>query len=138
MPLSDKEYREILQDLRHLLRREELGAVDERIVAQIRNSEGAYSDLTSYLRLLISEISLGSDDQLRSVLRRVRESAETESGRPIDGFRIQLTADESRLYNTDSFEFAPAPNVQEAASELRAVVEELEMDRRDRDRPRLR
>lgn len=117
MPLSDEQYRDLLQSLRRSLRREELGAVDERIVSQIRGSEGAYYDLVTYLRLLISERSLGADDQLRSVLRRVRESAETESGRPIAGFRIQLTPEESRLYNTDSFDFAPAPDVQESASE---------------------
>jgi len=138
VPLSEEEYRDLLQDLRRLIRREELGAVDERIASQIQGSEGPYFDLVSYLRLLISEMSLGSDDQLRSVLRRVRESAETESGSPIGGFRIQLTPEESRIYNTDSFDLAPAPNAQEAASELRAVLEELEIDRRNRDRPRER
>ena len=136
MPLSDGQYQDLLQSLRRSLRREELGAVDERIVSQIRGSEGAYYDLVTYLRLLISEMSLGADDQLRSVLRRVRESAETESGQPIGGFRIQLTPEESRLYNTDSFDFAPAPHVQESASELRAVLEELEADWRNRNRPR--
>jgi len=77
MPLSDEQYQELLQSLRRFLRREELGALDERIVSQIRGSEGAYYDLVTYLRLLISEMSLGADDQLRSVLRRVRESAQT-------------------------------------------------------------
>ncbi len=134
MPLGDEEYRDILQTLRQAVRKVGLGSVDERILPELRGSEGSFYDLTSYLKLLIAEISLGSDVQLGRVLRRVRQAAETESGRPIEGFRVQLTSEQARLYNTESFDFAPAPVIQEVVSELHAVLEELNSDWENRPR----
>jgi hypothetical protein len=64
----------------------------------------------------------------------VREAAETESGRPIEGFSVQLSPDEARLYNTESFDLAPAAGIQQILSELQAVLEELHSDRHDNDR----
>jgi len=39
MPLSDEQYQELLQSLRLSVREEGLGAVDERIVSQIREDQ---------------------------------------------------------------------------------------------------
>lgn len=80
----------------------------------------------------MDEMSLGSDTHFQAVLRRVRETAETESGQPIQGFRIQLTPEESRRYNVDSFDLASAPEIRELVTELHSVLEELFEDRRDR------
>jgi len=131
MPLRDENYRDLLQSMRRAVRSAGLDSLDERILSEVRGSEGPFDDLTLYLKLLIAEMSLGSDAQLRAVLRRVRQVAETESGRAIDGFRVQLSPEESRLYNTDSFDFAPAAGIQEILSELHGVLEELYGDRQD-------
>ena len=132
MPLSDNEYLEILQSLRQTMREAGLGSVDERILSDLRGSEGPFYDLTIYLKLLISEFSLGSDEQLRNVLRRVRRSVKTESGDPVQGFRVQLSPEESRRYETEFVDFAPPPQLEQIIAELRSILEEL---RSDWDRP---
>jgi hypothetical protein len=129
MPLRDDDYRDLLESTRRAVRRAGLGSLDERILSEIRNTEGPFDDLTRYLKLLIVEMSLGSDTQLRAALHRVREAAHTESGRPIEGFRVQLSPEESRMYRTDSFDLVPAPGIQQLLSELRTVLDELYADR---------
>ncbi len=131
MPLHDEDYRDLLQSMRQAIRTAGLGSLDERILSEVRNTEGPFYDLTLYLKLLIAEMSLGSDVQLQAVLRRTREFAMTESGHPIDGFRVQLSPEESRMYNTDSFDLAPPPGIQEIVVEFHSVLEELSKDRKN-------
>lgn len=137
MALTEEEYRDLLQSVRQALRRAGFGSIDERVLSDLRHSQGpqgSFYDLTMYLKRLIAEISLGSDVQLAAVLRRVRQAADTESGGPIAGFRVELSPEEARRYRTESFDFAPAPGIQEAVSELHAVLEELDSDWHQPDR----
>ena len=132
MPLNDRDYQDILQNLRRSLREQGFGGIDERIVSDIRGSEGSYYDLAFYLKHLIEEVSLGSDEQIREVLRRVRGAVHTESGQPVDGIRVQLSPEEAERYSTREVDFAPSSDLREIATELRGVLEELHADR---DRP---
>jgi hypothetical protein len=44
--MNDEDYRELLWFTRAQIRRLNLGAVDERIISNMRGSEGALGDLT--------------------------------------------------------------------------------------------
>jgi hypothetical protein len=80
MALSDNDYQNILKSMRNLLRQTGFGGIDERIIPELRGLEQPFQYLVSYLKLLIDEIALGADEQLKNVLRRVRSTVETESG----------------------------------------------------------
>ena len=83
--MNDRDYRELLRFTRDQVASVGLGAIDERIMSNMRGSEGALWDLTFYLKHLREEIQLGSDAEYRETLRRVRAHVETESGGPIQG-----------------------------------------------------
>lgn len=135
MALSDDDYRDLLNHARTTLRRNGLGALDERVVQANQEPDGPYWDLMSYFRLLIAELSLGSDEQLSTMLRRVRRVSSTESGDPVQGFRLELTPDEARRYNVSQVDFAPSPVVSETVAELQAVLDDLRSDRESRPEP---
>lgn len=136
MPISDKEYREILEGLRRTMRQVGLGSMDERILSEILVSQEPFYDLSIYLKLLISELSLGSEEQLRIVLTRAQRAARTEAGDPIHGFRVGLSPAETRVYKADFLDLAPIPVTNEVVSDLRAILEELYIDWQNRPRGR--
>lgn len=125
MPLSDSEYTDILRSLRMTMRESGLAATDERIMSEFRERQGPFHDLMAYLRLLIIDLSLGSDAQVRTVLHRMRTAAETESGVPIQGFRLELSPEESRRYGTESVDFGPSPELNQTLADLHSLLEEL-------------
>ncbi|NJD78344.1 MAG: hypothetical protein FIB08_14835 [Candidatus Methanoperedens sp.] len=128
MALKDDDYREILKDMRNSLRHAGLGGIDERIISELHGSQGPFYDLVYYLKLLIDEIALGGDEQIKNVLRRVRSSVETDSGHLIDGIEIQLSPEESDRYRTNKLVFGPDPALQEIVTDLRSVIEEIKED----------
>jgi len=132
MPLSDSDHTDILETLRKTMREGGLGATDERIMSEMRGTETPFGDLALYLKLLISDLSLGSDAQVRSVLRRLREASETETGTPIQGFRVELSPEESRRYRTEFVDFSPPPELNAIIEDLRTILEELYGDREGR------
>jgi hypothetical protein len=135
MPLNDRNYRDILEHIRVSLRERELGGVDERIMSDLRGSEGPFYDLVFYLKHLIEEVSLGSDEQLRGVLRRIRSTVHTQSGEPVQGIRVELLPEERERYGIRQVDFAPTPELQEVASELRDLLQEIQADRHGRNEP---
>jgi hypothetical protein len=128
MPLSEQEYQLLLRQLRGTLRESGLGAVDERIISDLRGSEGPFYDLVVYLKHLIEEVSLGSDAQLREVLRRIRNAVRTESDQPIAGVRVELSPEERQRYEIERIEFTPSSEFQEIAQELSDILEDLQRD----------
>ena len=128
--MNSNDYRDILESARRMLREFGLSGVDERIMSDIRGSEGALWDLTYYLKHLTEEIALGSDKQLSSVLRRVRHNVRTESGEEIRGIRVALVGDDRERYDIEHIDFAPDPALDEIAQELRSLIEELYEDHR--------
>jgi hypothetical protein len=84
MALKEEEYIELLQSIRKTVRGVGLSSIDEQIMSRFKGSEGPFYDLTMYLRLLIENMSLGSDFQLRADLHRIQEITETESGYSIE------------------------------------------------------
>ncbi len=135
MALKDDDYREILKDMRNSLRHAGLGGMDERIISELHGSQGPFYDLVYYLKLLIDEIALGADEQIKNVLRRVHSSVETESGHHVEGIEIQLSPEESDRYRTDKLVFGPDPALQEIVSDLRSVIEEIKEDRHNENHP---
>lgn len=129
MPLNEADYRDILRNAREMLRKAGLGGMDERIISEIRNAETPFYELVYYLKMLTEEIALGADEQLGSVLRRVRHTVETESGEPVKGIEVQLTAEESERYGTSKLVFGPDPELQEIVKELHSILNELIADR---------
>ena len=123
--MTDQDYREILRSTREMLRESGFSGADERIMSDLRGSDGPFWDLTFYLKHLTEEIALGSDDQLSGVLRRVRTNVQTESGETIQGVRVYMVGEDRKRYETDHIDFAPDPQLDEIASELRALLEEL-------------
>ena len=135
MALTEKEYRDILTDMRNFIRQVGLGGIDERIISELHNMQGPFYELVYYLKLLVDEIALGSDEQIKSVLRRVRGSVETESGSPIQGIEVQLSPEEADRYRTKKLIFGPDPALQKIVTDLRAIIEELKSDHNSENNP---
>src|SRR5260370_546537 len=133
MPLSEQEYQLLLRQLREILRANGLGAIDERIISDLRGSEGPFYDLVVYLKHLIEEVSLGSDAQLREVLRRIRNAVHTDSEQPIAGVRVELSPEERQRYQIERIEFTPDSEFQQIAQELGEILEDLQGDYYSRD-----
>ena len=104
-------------------------------MANMRGSEGALWDLTFYLKHLREEIQLGSDVEYRETLRRVRRHVETQSGRPIEGIRIELAPEDAERYGMRSFEISPNAELSEIAAELGSLIESLIADEHDDSEP---
>jgi hypothetical protein len=129
--MTNEDYREILQSTRRMLREAGLSGIDERIMSDIRGSEGPFWDLTYYLKHLTEEVTLGSDVQLGNVLRRVRRHVRTESGEAVEGIRLTVSGEDQERYSVEQIDFAPNPELGEIARELRALIDELYEDHRE-------
>jgi len=123
--MDDKDYKEILQFTRELMRNRGFAAVDERILSDMRGSEGAYWDLTYYLKHLVEEIALGSDRQLVNVLRRYRENVRVEAGGPIVGIRVEMSEEDRKRFDRQYFDFEPNHELGEIAEDLKLLIHEL-------------
>lgn len=123
--MKDEDYRDILQFTRKALNKAGLTAIDERIMSDIRGSEGPFWDLTYYLKHLTEEVALGSDIHLSNVLRRVRRHARTASEEPIERVRVVISDEDRERYDAKEIDFAPDPELGKVAEELRALIEEL-------------
>jgi hypothetical protein len=126
--MNNEDYRDILRSTRQTLLERGLGAVDERIMSDIKASEGAFWDLTYYLKHLTEEVALGSDVQLANVLRRVGRNVRTESGQAIAGVRVEVSEQDRELYDIDHFDLAPNPELGQIAQELQLLIAELQED----------
>jgi len=126
--MTNEDYREILQSTRQMLRQAGLGGVDERIMSDMRGSEGAFWDLMYYLKHLTEEVTLGSDVQLGNVLRRVRRHVRTESGEAVEGVRVTVSGEDRQRYDVEHIDFTPNPELGEIAQEFRALIDELNED----------
>jgi hypothetical protein len=129
MALNDNDYVEILEFLRQLLQENRLGAVDERLVNQLRGSDGPYYALVDYLKLLSAEASLRTDDQLRTVLARFRGVVATESGEPIQGIRVAFSETEGRVFQSDHMDLESDPEAQRLVRVLHQLIDDLNRDR---------
>ena len=123
--MNDRDYRELLRFTRDQVAALGLGAIDERIMSNMRGSEGGLWDLTFYLKHLREEIQLGSEAEYRETLRRARRYVETESGRPIEGIRIELSPEDAERYGMRYFEITPNAQLGEIAAELGGLIEAL-------------
>jgi len=123
--MTNEDYYEILESTRRMLRKFGLSGVDERIMSDIRGSEGPFWDLIYYLKHLTEEIALGSDAQIAGVLRRVRHNVRTEAGEEILGIRLDLVGEDRERYDMHHIDFAPDPVLGEIAQELRSLIDDL-------------
>lgn len=128
MALTDNDYVEILAFLRQVLQENRLGAIDEKLATQLARSESPYFALVDYLKLLSVEVSLRTDDQLRTVMARFREVVATESGEPIAGIRVEFPENESRIYQTSHMDLESDPEALEFAREIHQLIDELHRD----------
>lgn len=126
--MTNKDYQEILQTTRKALIHMGLGGIDERIMSDLRGSDGPFWDLMYYLKHLTEEVSLGADTQLSGVLRRFRRFVGTESGDIVEGVRVIISEEDRRRYEIDHIDFSPSPELGEIANELHALIEELHND----------
>ena len=106
-----------------------LGSTDERIVSEIHGAESRFEDLTHYLRLLIREMSLGSDRHARGALHRFRDAATTEAGGQIQSITLAFSSEESRRYHADFIDLRGRPEIDEIITDLNNLVEDLHRDR---------
>ena len=137
MALNKDDYRDILTGMRKALRQAGFGGIDERILTELQGSEGPYYDLIYYLKHLIDEVALGADEQLRNVLRRVRQTVETESGASVEGIEVHLTQEEAERYHTKNIVFGPDPELQEVVALLRSIIEDIQADRNNDNNPNM-
>jgi hypothetical protein len=132
--MNNEDYREILAFIRELLRQNDLGAIDERILSDLKGQEGAFFDLRRYLDLLRGEVSLGSDTTLSGVLRRFRRHVRTDSGEEIAGIRMTLTEGDRERLDREFVDFEPDAAFTELASELKEVIALLDEDHRSEEK----
>ena len=138
--MNSDDYREILQDLRRRVPEFGLGNLDDRIMSgrRERTADGDFQELISYLQDLRDEIQLGSDEQYREVMRRIRENVGTTTGEQIDGIRIQFSESEGRLFDRQHLDLKPSPQFQEIAAELTDLITQLKDDHEDNRERRTR
>jgi len=134
-PFSMDDYRDILRSTRKTLIDAGLGGVDERIVSDLRDLQGPFDELVHYIKLLIDEISLGADEQIKRVLRRVRASVHTESGEPIEGIEVRLSPEEHHRYGVERLIFGPDKTLQKIVTDLQLLLDELMTHRYGQDWP---
>lgn len=127
--MNNEDYRTILQDMRRQASELGLRAIDERIVSNMRGSDGPFWDLLYYLKHLREEVQLGSDVQYRETLRRIRQYVETESGVPVEGIRIDLSPEDADRYGMRHLELAPSRELDSIAEEIGSLIEALNNDR---------
>ena len=127
--MNDQDYREILRMIRHRLKDFGLGNIDERIISNMRGSEGAFWDLERYLKNLQEEMRLGSDLQYREIMQRVGAYVLTESKEPLRGIRIELSREERERYQMPYVDIAPNREMSRIAEELGVLLNELRNDR---------
>ena len=126
--MKDRDYREIFESTRRLLKELGLANIDERIMSDLKGSDGAYWDLIFYLKHLTEEVALGSDIQLGNILHRVNDYVQTESGKTIEGVRVIVSEDDRERYKNEHIDLLPNPKLRHIVQELRTVIEELKKD----------
>ena len=126
--MNNEDYRSLLQSTRAQVNKLGLSALDERITSNLKGSEGPFWDLLFYLQHLREEVQLGSDVQYRETLRRVRRYVETESGEPVEGIRIDFSAEEAERYNMRDLVIKPSRELSGIGEELGALIEALRSD----------
>jgi hypothetical protein len=127
--MNNEDYRAILQDMRRQTSDLGLRAIDERIVSNMRGSEGPFWDLLYYLKHLREEVQLGSDVQYRETLRRIRQHVVTESGAPVEGIRIDFSPEDAARFGVRHIDLAPSRELGSIAEEIAALIEALNNDR---------
>lgn len=133
--MINDDYREILQYARRMMREAGLSGVDQRIMSDLRDSEGPFWDLTFYLKRLAEEVSLGSDVQLASMLHRFRRHVDTESEEAIEGISVTISDEDRERYAVERIDFSPDRELGLVAEKLRILIEELHGEyRRHSDR----
>ena len=126
--MNNEDYREILHEARRQADAAGLGAIDERIMLDMKGSAGVFWDLLYYLKHLREEIRLGSDIQYRETLRRVRQYVETESGVPVAGIKIKFSPEEIERYGVRELDFVPNRELSGIAEELDVLIAALRND----------
>jgi hypothetical protein len=127
--MNNEDYRTILLDMRSQASELGLRAIDERIVSNMRGSDGPFWDLLYYLKHLREEVQLGSDVQYRETLRRIRQHVTTESGLPVEGIRIEFSPEDSERYRMHHLDLTPSRELGSIAEEIGALIEALNSDR---------
>lgn len=127
--MNNEDYRSILEDMRRQAGDLGLRAIDERIISNMRGSEGPFWDLLYYLKHLREEVQLGSDVQYRETLRRIRRYVTTESGAPVSGIRIDFSPEDADRYRVSHLDLAPSRELGSIAEEIGALIEALNNDR---------
>jgi len=128
--MTNADYLEVLQYIRQRLRELGFSGIDERIMSNLKGSDGPFWDLTYYLKHLAEEVALGSEGQLGNLLRRVRQNVQTESGDEIKGVRVMLSDEDRERYGEDVLNFTPDPNLDVMADELRSLIHDLGQNHR--------
>lgn len=127
--MNNEDYRAILLDMRSQATELGLRAIDERIVSNMRGSDGPFWDLLYYLKHLREEVQLGSDVQYRETLRRIREHVTTELGLPVEGIRIDFSPEDSERYRMHHLDLTPSHELGGIAEEIGVLIETLNSDR---------
>lgn len=127
--MNNEDYNELFRFMRTQVVERGFGALDERIISNMRDSNGAFWDLLYYLKHLREEIHLGSDAQYRETLRRMRKYVRTESLNPMVGIKIQLSLEDSERYGVHELEIAPSRELSQISEEIGTLIEALNADR---------
>lgn len=148
MPLSDDDYRDILQYTRGALRDRGLAALEERLTFELRTSvrnrfelgdrESPYIELREYLRMMLHEFSLSSNEQFRAVITRFREFSRVSDGAMVEGIKLRLTSEDAALFDIREIDLSGNPSLQEIIDDLRLLLFELERDREEPQNPAFR
>jgi hypothetical protein len=126
--MKNEDYMELLRVTRMQVSQLGLSALDERIMSNMRGSDGPFWDLLFYLNRLREEIQLGSDVQYRETLRRVRLYVQTDSGSPVEGIRIEFSPEDAERYGMRELVITPSLELGRIGEELGTLIEELRSD----------
>jgi hypothetical protein len=128
--MTEEDYREILQYARRKMNSFGLSSIDERIMSDLRSTEGPFEALLYYLKHLTEEVALGSDTHLDRVLMRLRRNTRTETDEPIEGVRLTISEQDRDQFGTDHIDFMPSSDLGQIREDLHALIDYLMEDRR--------
>ena len=130
--MNENEFTELLQFLQSTANQRGFGALNDRIIEQIRGEALPSAErLDRYLTAFIQELEFGSEGPPREALLRLREVATSDRGQPIDGVRVELSASGRELFDVEEIDLLVTPDRSQLIGELRDLRTDLRESREE-------
>ena len=130
--MNEDDYGALLRYARAVVRRSGRTDLDERAFSsRLRDVPDTAGAAIAYLSAVRDEVSLGTEQNAREAMRRFR-GVRTESGEPVSGITVDVSAEDAQALGTESVRLVGSPRLDEVVAELDELIRSLEDDRLER------